>query len=225
MMGKKTKYSLVGVCFLSMMILILSFSGYISNTQNQEVEQNYDSVTIPMSGEIPALSLNELADQSEAIVIGTVKEISPSRWNTPDGKRRGKTVDDIGEFDTMYTDISISVEKYLKGSLNKDEVIVRTEGGEDNYTIVTVDYEPSFKEGEKVLVYLRSDTYPFTKDVGQSHYVVTGYSQGKFSLTDDGIALRPYEEPLKQDELVKAIESGNYSEYNTETDNLRRVPE
>lgn len=225
MMGKKTKYSLVGVCFLSMMILILFFSGSISNTQNQEVEQTYESVAIPIGGEIPALSLNELADQSEVIAIGTVKEISPSTWNTPDGKRRGKTIKDIGELDTMYTDVSIGVEKYLKGSLNKDEVIVRIEGGEDNYTTVTIDYEPSFKEGEKVLVYLRNDTSPFTKDVGQRHYVVTGYSQGKFSLTDDGIAVRPYEEPLKLDQLVNAIESENYSGYNTEVDDLRRVPE
>ncbi len=217
------KYGVLIVGFFSVLMLGLVLSnGTTSSMQESLAEDTFQHVTIPKSGSLEYLDLNELDIRSELIVIGTVKEILPAKWNTQNGKRRGDTVDEFGEDDTIYTDIIVSVESYLKNPLNQEEIRVRIEGGEDELVSMSVDYEPQFKEGENVLIYLRKDTYPNFKDVGPKHYVVTGYCQGKFSLTDDQMAVRPYENPLKLNELRTAIMSGNYSKY--ETENFDGVP-
>lgn len=199
-----TKY----VLFLGIFVLLATgifFSG--SFKQNEPVEK-YEPVTINTDGEIIALELNDLNRESETILIGTVKEILPSKWNTPDAKRPGKLIADLGPDDTMYTDIIISVEKYLKNPLDQKEVIVRIEGGEDDFTEVNVDYEPSFETGEKVLLYLCEDSSPMTKGIRPEHFAVTGYYQGKFTLTNDGFAIRT-DKSMSFEELLNSIEYGD----------------
>lgn len=178
----------------------------------QHVEGNIEEVhspriIIPISGTLAYLNFTELNQRSELIVVGTVKNILPSKWNTPDGKRQNDSIDNIGGNATMYTDIIITVDKYLKNPLNQKEVRVRIEGGEDEVVGIVVDYEPSFKKDEKVLLYLREDTYPLFKKIGPKHYLVSGYYLGKFTLTDDGLAVR-LDEQVNQTELLDSIEKG-----------------
>jgi len=233
MVNRTTKYGLLSIGLLSVLIVGIVLSGYpTQHLQNgsseknvqqvsvqvsddnlaQHVEGNTEEVTspriiIPISGTLAYLNFTELNQRSESIVIGTVKEILPSKWNTPDGKRQNDSIDNIGGNATMYTDIIITVDKYLKNPLNQKEVRVRIEGGEDEVVGIAVDYEPSFKEGEKVLLYLREDTYPLFNKIGPKHYLVSGYYLGKFTLTDDGMAVREYEY-VDQKELLDAIEKG-----------------
>jgi hypothetical protein len=48
----------------------------------------------------------ELSRHSDTIVIGTVKEIFPSRWNTIDGNQPNKTITELNPTDELiYTDI------------------------------------------------------------------------------------------------------------------------
>lgn len=242
-MDNKAKYRIAIIAFFSVSILGLFltnvFPGVLQNDTAEQPEtlvnstgQEYSGISsqpvnnntnvqtpygISVSGSMELLSFHELDNRSQTIVIGTITEIFPSKWNTDDGKRRGVTIDDIGENDTMYTDIIVSVESYLKNPLDQEEVRVRIEGGEDGLVTMTIDSEPSFYKGEKVLVYLCEDTYPYFKDIGPEHFIVTGYSQGKFSLTDDGIAVRAYKDPLELDELKTAIMNGDYSKFDMET--------
>jgi hypothetical protein len=66
------------------------------------------------------------------------------------------------------------------------------------------DYEPSFEIGENVLLYLMKDDNPGTKDISPDHFIVTGCLQGKYTLTDDGKAIRP-DETVSQDELINIV--------------------
>jgi hypothetical protein len=54
-----------------------------------------------------------------------------------------------------------------------------------------------------------------TKDIGPSHYAVTGFYQGKFTLTEDGMAER-IDKSLYLEELINSIKYGY--EIENETD-------
>jgi hypothetical protein len=159
--------------------------------------------TISISGSIEELNHEELSNLSDTIFIGKVKEILPGRWNTIDGKEPATDVE-IDPFDLIYTDIIISVDKYLKNPLSSKEVIVRVVGGTIGNVSMEAEFEPSFKNGENVLLFLTKDTNPGTKDLRPDHFVVTGLMMGKFTLTNDGKAIRP-DENTTLDELLSTI--------------------
>lgn len=185
-------------------------------SENAEEIQSAKAV-ISISGLLEYLNFTQLSERSELIVTGTVEEVLPAKWNTPDGRRRGDTIYDIAENDTMYTDIIIKVDQYLKGSLDDQDIRVRTLGGEDDIVAIVFEDEPFFKENERVLLYLRNNTYPAFTDIGPEHYVITGVMLGKFTLTDDGMAVRPYEY-VNQTELLDSIEKGYEPVVKTEED-------
>lgn len=178
-----------------------------ATSSHDEEETLTDKTTIAISGTLPDLNMTQLNDLSEFIIIGNVKEILPSKWNTPDGKRRADAIEDIPDNDTMYTDIIIKVDQCLKGSLEDQEIRVRTMGGEDE--IVRIDYEdePSFRENEQVLLYLHNDTNPGLENIDSKYYYITGAMLGKFTLTDDGLAIRKYQY-VNQTELLDSIKKG-----------------
>jgi len=102
----------------------------------------------------------ELTDQASHVLIGQVNKVQ-SRWN---------------ENETLiYSNVEISVERYLKGDRQGREVTVRVLGGEVGDIGLWVSSEPSFVEGEKVQVFLR-------RDEGDGFRVVGG-NQGKTSLS------------------------------------------
>lgn len=128
----------------------------------------------------------------------------PSKWDTADGKKPDPDV----KFDlnnTIYTDIIINVEKYIKNPLSSKEVWVRVEGGIVENDTLLIDYEPTFQPGENVLLYLMEDTNPATKDIGPEHFRVTGFIQGKYSLTNYGKALGFDSVAISQEESLSTI--------------------
>ncbi|WP_269850692.1 hypothetical protein [Methanosarcina horonobensis] len=138
------------------------------------------------------------------IVIGTVKEILPSKWTSVDGKRPNG-IDSFSLENSIYTDITISVDKYLKNPSSSKEVTVRLDGGTVGNDTLETDYEPTFKPGEKVLLFLTEDVVISTGNIEPKHLRVTGCMLGKFTLTDDGKAVRP-DETVSQNELLSTIE-------------------
>lgn len=198
-----TKYGIVLVGALSLLILgslVLSDSSHDNIKLANSVEE---PLFIPISSSIVKCTHEDLNNYSDMIVIGTVNEILPSKWNTIDGNRPDKANSEFSQGDLIYTDIIINVDKYLKNSLSSKEIVVRVIGGTVGNDTVTSDVEPSFKSGEKVLLYLSKDTSPMT-NVGSEHFLVYGSLQGKFTLTDDGKAVRP-DETTTLDELLSTI--------------------
>ncbi|WP_244603649.1 hypothetical protein [Methanococcoides sp. AM1] len=179
-------------------------TGPANETATDQSSENRDKATMSISAELEYVSPEEMSDRSDVILIGTVKEILPSKWNTEDGERPPDDISELGWHDVLYTDVVITVDEYLKNPLVDKEIIVRTQGGEDDIVVIDVEDEPSFKPEEKVFLYLKNDTWVDTMDHGPEHFMVTGVSQGKFTLTDDGKATS-FGEPLTLDELLDTI--------------------
>lgn len=155
------------------------------------------------SASLVPMNFEELSNESYTVLIGTVKEINPSKWNSIDGKRPAG-IDSFSLENLIYTDITISVDEFLKNPLSSKEVIVRVDGGTVGNDTYEARYEPSFNANERVLLYLMKDATNRTKDISPEHFKVTGYMHGKFTLTDDGKAVRPGEN-FSQNELLSTI--------------------
>lgn len=197
--------------FSLIILSALVFSGSLDNINlvNNPSSDNAKLVINdkPLYGDFCAtlepLNDTELSNNSDMVVIGTVKEILPSKWNSADGKRPNNT-DSFNLESLIYTDITINVDKFFKSSSSSREVTVRVYGGTVGNDTLVVDFEPTFQPGEKVLLYLMKDATKGTSNIGPEHFKVTGLMQGKFTLTDDGKAVR-FDKTIGQDELLSKI--------------------
>ncbi|KKG14681.1 hypothetical protein EO98_17400 [Methanosarcina sp. 2.H.T.1A.6] len=218
------KYGIFLVGALSLLTLNALALSNPSN-DNTELENNSnEAIGIDICIDFIPYTHEELRDKSDTIVIGTVKEILPPRWNTIDGKKPKKLLKKL-EYpdDIIYTDIVISIDEYLKNPLSSRELIVRVTGGTVGDFSMTTDADPSFNAGEKVLLYLRKDTNPNTKDIGHEHFIVTDFYRGKYTLTGDGKAIT-HDETVTLDKLLSTINQTDNNTNNTEaSDNTETV--
>lgn len=198
------KYGILLIGAISLLVLAVLGASSFSH-DNAKLEKNDKPLSSTFSSITLAFNHTELSSRSDTIVIGTVKEILPSKWNSIDGKRP-ETDAEFSPYNLIYTDIIISVDKYIKNPLSSKEVRVRVEGGKVGNDTLTAEDEPSFKFGEKVLLYLSKDDKAGTKDIQPEHFIVTGCLQGKYTLTNDGKAIRP-DETIDQDELLSTIKN------------------
>lgn len=178
-----------------------------STTKIELSNDDNETITLMSSRAVIEYTYEDLTKYSDTILIGTVKEILPSKWNTIDGKRPDKPRSEFGSDDLIYTDVVIEVTRYIKNPSSSNEVIVRVMGGMVGKDAMGVEDQPDFKPDEKVLLYLNEDTYPALQNLGPDHFVVTGSFQGKFSLTDDGNAIGWDKTIISQEELLSTIES------------------
>ena len=199
-MKNNTKYMIILIGALSLITLsALALSGSQDNIKitSTPLQDNAKPVNNDMplycesSASFVPLNDKQLSSETDTTFVGIVKKILPSKWNTADGKRPGNTDDAFSPSCLIYTDIIISVDEYLKNPLSSKEVKVRVEGGTVGNDTLIASYEPSLESGEKVLLYLMKDDNPGTKDIDPDHFRVTGFIQGKYTLTDDGKATRP----------------------------------
>lgn len=131
------------------------------------------------------LNVSYLAKSSDTIAMGTVKEVLPGKWNTPDGKRPTELKNEI-----IYTDVIIDVGQYLKNPQASKNLTVRVLGGTVGIDSMTAEDEPKFEPNEKVILFLtREDT--ITGNIGGQHLRVQGGIHGKFTITADQQAVRP----------------------------------
>lgn len=211
-MNKNIKYMIVFVGAVSLIMLsALALSGSqdgikLTNSPSQDntkLANNDMPLYSKSSASLPLLDTEELSNRSEMIVIGTVKEILPSKWTSADGKRPNG-IDSFSLENSIYTDVTISVDKYLKNPSSSKEVTVRIDGGTVGNDTLETDYEPTFKPGEKVLLFLTDDVVTSTSNIEPKHLRVTGCMLGKFTLTDDGKAVRR-DKTVSQDELLSKI--------------------
>jgi hypothetical protein len=129
------------------------------------------------------LSNQELANTADIIVIGRCTDVRPV-WENPR---------------TLVTVATVTVTERLKGETT-DTISVALPGGIDaNRRIpvsVTFAGAPQIRSGEDVFLFLTRNA-----DVGSGH-VVLGFSQGKFSIVDDGKGGKAVSRDLTQVTLV-----------------------
>jgi len=168
------------------------------------------------------LNNSYLAQESDVIVIGEVKEIIPSRWTTEDGKKPVNFYDE-----RIYTDVIIEVDEYLKNPQPTEEITVRTMGGKVGYDRIISEDEAEFEPDEKVLLFLTTHD-PYTENIGGEHFRVRGLMHGKFTI-EDGQAIRPEViegyRTIPLQELLETIEKSNCTMLNVTEVRIRTLQE
>lgn len=146
------------------------------------------------------LTPEEIVNQSDGIIIGTVKDLQTAK--VPSSFRSGK--------EDIVTNAVISVEKYLFNPKNLPlpDITVQTVGGTIGKESMTMEDSPVFEKGQRVIVFLRQE-----KD---NTLTVFGGSQGKYTINNGSVADGAQEQEIfnsvfgKQmtlDELEKNINS------------------
>ncbi len=129
-------------------------------------------------GIMEKFNLQKLVSMSDSIVVGKVTEVFQSKWNTPDGKKPvNNSISNI-----IYTDVNLKVSEYIRNPLDSKAITVRVLGGIVGQDSMNIEDQPSYSSGETVLVFLKKDDDPRTRDIGEKHFVTAGLVQGKISI-------------------------------------------
>ena len=105
-----------------------------------------------------ALKVDDLAKRAEVVAVGRVTDLN-SQWD--ENRTR------------IYTLVTMEVDQYLKGQDQTTNVLtIKTLGGEIGEVGELYTHAPSFRQNERVVVFLEKDR--------QQQYRVSGGTQGKY---------------------------------------------
>ena len=138
-------------------------------------------------------TLDELVQEAEYAIVGTVEETTSVMVDMP------KESDE----DRVYTDIIINIEEDLFGNYNGSQISVRMLGGETDTMRMTTDFTPNVAEGNRIIALVSgiSDGYTY-----KDHHFVIGQKQGVFDLSSNNAATNQHSgDAMQKDELVSKI--------------------
>lgn len=147
--------------------------------------------------------------RSTVIIIGSIREVLPARWNTADGQRPANPRDLRAGF-SIFTPVRVDVEQYLKGERPEREFFVYSPGGTVGSD--SVRREPTarhpLRPGARVLMFLEPrrrtptllDARPLWDIVGVDYYI----------LSADGRAMNVYRDVPLQQLLSEIIAARQY---------------
>jgi len=131
----------------------------------QPTQVNTSYTLVPMT-------VKELAQSTDNILIGKVTRIQPS------------IVENTGGTSRVWTDVVVEVEKYLKVAPTERYVTLRLAGGRMAQVEEIVSESVTLNEGERVLLFIKKELNTIWGD----NYFVHGMIQGKY-LLKNGYAL------------------------------------
>jgi hypothetical protein len=133
--------------------------------------------------------IKNLSEGADMIVTGKVVN-QKSEWNSDKSK--------------IYTNVTIQVDEFLKGSNNQNRIVIKNLGGEVGNVGETYSHVPTFQDDEDVLLFVKKST----KD--ESLRVFEG-DEGKLTLYQDKITgEKVTSKNIKASEIKKEIK--NYVE-------------
>jgi len=97
---------------------------------------------VNVSGMMLALSLEQLVEQADVILTGTVTGIESK------GDSLSKNI---------YTNAMVSVDQVIKGQPGATDITIKVQGGAVDGLIKAVEDAPSFQQNERVLLFLKSN--------------------------------------------------------------------
>jgi hypothetical protein len=124
------------------------------------------------------LTLDDLIEKSDVVVIGKVVDIFPARR---------ADINEASRDWIITTDAVIKVERYLYGQSRSPYIAVMVQGGRVEQTFVRVEDQPEFNLGQEVALFLNHPQLEITPPEefeAANYYMVTGSMQGKFSYKD-----------------------------------------
>jgi hypothetical protein len=172
---------------------------------------NESKISSSIGNIIEKYSLEKLVLMADSIAVGEVTNISPSKWNTPDGK---KPVGVNNASYVIYTDIYINIIEYLRNP-DTTVIVIRVLGGTVGHDRMEFEDQPSYDVNEKMLIFLREDADPRTKSIEPKHFVTAGLLQGKIPISQNG-ELIIGDEKMSIDELRVKIEAINEKSHKKE---------
>lgn len=139
------------------------------------------------------------------IVIGTVRQVQPSRWTTPDGQRPTNP-HAIANSQSIYTPVLLDVAQYLKGVQPQAQLLLFAVGGTLGADYVARnDNLFAFREGERVLLFLTLPLAEPRELDGQPFWSV----EDRYTITPNNLATNYYQTlPLQQllDQITTALQ-------------------
>lgn len=141
---------------------------------------------IVVSALFPEMTLEELTDDAENIVIAKVKEIKESKLKKD---KEGNPL--------VYTDYVLKIEKDIKRPEDtNDTLVVRQLGGSaEGYTMVAED-SVELKKGERILLFVHQ---------GWDAKTIVAGNQSKYTLVDGKAINKNASKNTTEEELIKKI--------------------
>ncbi|MBI3174585.1 MAG: hypothetical protein HYZ25_12745 [Chloroflexi bacterium] len=191
----------------TLLVLAILFTTGISACQAQISTR--DPIHFGVNGSYEAMSLDDMIENSDAIIIGQVKIVYPSQWTTSDGELPSgftyKKV--IQEGLAIITDYEFAVEQTLKGGSEQDAIRIRKGGGAVGQDSMTVNGDVPLEMDKTYLFFLSLDTKGATANIGPEHYWISGGDmQGLYRIVDEK-AISGTGDEWGLDDLVAYIQS------------------
>ncbi len=120
-------------------------------------------LSIRTFGIVEKLSIEEMTQRANSIVIGTV-ESAQSQWEETQGRKR------------IFTYVYVEVEKYIKG-VGERLIEIKVPGGEVGEITQLVSDTPQFTPGERVILFLQPEFFQ-----------LVGWHQGKYNVEGEKIS-------------------------------------
>lgn len=165
---------------------------------NDETALESDIPTINrvvFDGMLAKLNLDDLVNDSDAIITGKVAEILPSR----------KIQSSQFKMEIICTDVIIEPVQYFYGKSQEDRIAVQVWGGQIGDTVYEFSDSPIFKLGEEVTLFLQRLPQEEIPPLGikpADYYMV--YGSGKYELKD-GIITGQLGEKFSISELEQKV--------------------
>jgi hypothetical protein len=155
-----------------------------------------------MGGLLPGTTIQ--TKRSTMFIIGTVKQVLPDRWDSPNGGRPADACS-MSTPHNIFRPVLVEVEQYVKGEQPHRIVQVYAFGGTVGKDTTT--YRSSslytFREGERVMLFLVDTERPLRSLNGRPLMEIAGH----YTFTADGMVRDDYRTlPLQQllDEVAEA---------------------
>jgi hypothetical protein len=156
-------------------------------TDTPTAAEGAEPIIVRSSATWPDVSLAQRIQTTGTIVVGTIGQPYPSRWNTSSGGLPpGTTLRSISTELAIFTDYPVSVESTLKGDPPGKTVRVRALGGRVGKDRYISDAEPPLKPGQRVVLFLSRED-PRAGHIGPPHYTVNWGALGAYTIVGDQV--------------------------------------
>jgi hypothetical protein len=159
--------------------MILTF-GLISIEKNKA-----EPIVITQNASLRELSLDDLIDESELIIVGETKTVLLSKWKAPNGKAPKNITPHqiLDQRISIFTDSLLSVTQVIKGEYTDPLIRIRSFVGEIEHVSWVNSSEPIYEKGQIYLLFLVKDNGP-TQIVDPGDYISVNAIDGVYKIID-----------------------------------------
>lgn len=195
------KLTLMSLLCVLISILML-FTG-CNSAQNSRIDSasNFgehpqeDSAVLTIHGILEEKTEDQLFEQSSLVVIGTVQ----------DAGNAFQVKSSAGDL-CNFTDYTLAIDTVLRGEHEKNELIVRINGGTAGGVTEVYTPSPELKIGEDYLLFLYQPARGGSFNTKGDYYCILGLTQGVFQKTENTVSAKNTDVYISQEGYEMAYE-------------------